>query len=143
MLSGVAKSGSPISRCTMCLPSASSLRALASTSKAPSVPSRDMRSAKRTAVLIDLNRSGSAPTRRSPGRVDVPVGDVLKTLGGLDRLVHVDTVHALRDGVLVAAGVEEDRRRGVGHDHLEIDVERQPRRGGDRGPALFAVVFDT
>src|SRR5436309_2426241 len=51
MLSGVAKSGSPISRWTMRLPSASSLRARASTSNAPSVPSRDMRSAKRIAVL--------------------------------------------------------------------------------------------
>src|SRR5438552_19070849 len=126
MLSGVAKSGSPISRCTMCLPSASSLRALARTSKAPSVPSRDMRSAKRTAVLIDLNRSGSAPTRRSPSRVDVPVGEVLKTLGGLDRLVDVDTVHALGGGVLVAAGAEADARRGGGHGHLAMDVGRPP-----------------
>src|SRR5690242_18288996 len=51
MLSGVAKSGSPISRCTMRLPSDSSLRARARTSNAPSVPSRFILSAKRTAVL--------------------------------------------------------------------------------------------
>src|SRR2546428_10437134 len=54
MLSGVAKSGSPISRWTMRLPSASSLRALARTSNAPSVPRRFILSAKRTAVLISL-----------------------------------------------------------------------------------------
>ena len=36
---GVSKSGSPISRCTMVRPLASSARALASTSKAVSVPS--------------------------------------------------------------------------------------------------------
>src|SRR5260370_28202452 len=45
MLSGVAKSGSPISRWTICLPPASRRRALASTSNALSVPRRDMRSA--------------------------------------------------------------------------------------------------
>src|SRR5690242_3136148 len=45
MLSGVAKSGSPISRWTMSRPWASSRRALASTSKAPSVPMWSMRSA--------------------------------------------------------------------------------------------------
>src|ERR1700731_4262828 len=38
MFGGVGKSGSPISRCTMFRPWASSLRALASTSKAVSVP---------------------------------------------------------------------------------------------------------
>src|SRR2546423_968655 len=47
MLSGVAKSGSPISRWTTWRPAASRRRALASTSNAPSVPSRSMRSAKR------------------------------------------------------------------------------------------------
>src|SRR2546430_11807239 len=47
MLSGVAKSGSPISRWTTCLPSASSRRARASTSNALSVPRRSMRSANR------------------------------------------------------------------------------------------------
>src|SRR3982074_3182168 len=45
MLSGVEKSGSPISRWTMRLPSASRRRAFASTSKALSVPRRVIRSA--------------------------------------------------------------------------------------------------
>src|SRR5256714_3467178 len=70
MLSGVAKSGSPISRCTMRLPSASSFRARASTSKAPSVPSRDIRSANRTAVLL------TNPNRklRGPALSPAPTG---------------------------------------------------------------------
>src|SRR5207237_4642328 len=45
MLSGVAKSGSPISRWTMSRPWASRRRALARTSKAPSVPMWSIRSA--------------------------------------------------------------------------------------------------
>src|SRR5262249_44117078 len=45
MLGGVSKSGSPISRCTTCLPCASRARARARTSKAVSVPRRDMRAA--------------------------------------------------------------------------------------------------
>src|SRR5256886_10674330 len=70
MLSGVAKSGSPISRCTMRLPSASSFLARASTSKAPSVPSRDILSANRTAVLLtNPNRKlrGPALSPTPPG----------------------------------------------------------------------------
>src|SRR5579859_6034328 len=100
MLSGVAKSGSPISRCTICLPSASSRRALASTSNAPSVPRRDMRSAKRIVM------PESYPSRAG---VDVPVRDVLEAVAGLDDAVHVHTAHALRDGVVVVGRVEEDR----------------------------------
>src|SRR5256886_12850727 len=70
MLSGVAKPGSPISRCTMRLPSASSFRARASTSKAPSVPSRDILSANRTAVLL------TNPNRklRGPALSPTPTG---------------------------------------------------------------------
>src|SRR2546428_9831367 len=124
MLSGVAKSGSPISRWTILLPSASSLRALASTSNAPSVPRRDMRSAKRMAVLTKEILSA---------RVHVPVGDVLEAVGRLDRLVHVHSMHALPDRVYVMAGVQADRRREVGHDHLEVDVHGQARRRVDRG----------
>src|SRR5256885_4085931 len=56
MLSGVAKSGSPISRWTIFLPSASSLRARASTSNAPSVPSRVMRSANLMLTLRMLRK---------------------------------------------------------------------------------------
>src|SRR2546421_11332992 len=134
MLSGVAKSGSPISRWTILLPSASSLRALASTSNAPSVPRRDMRSAKRIAVLT-LRRILSA-------RVHVPIGDVLEAVGRLDRLVHVHPVHALRDRVHVVAGVQEDRRREVGHDHLEVDVDGQARWWVDRGAAILEVLVD-
>src|SRR5215470_13686526 len=51
MLSGVAKSGSPISRCTTWRPTASRPRARASTSNAPSVPSRSIRSAKRIPMV--------------------------------------------------------------------------------------------
>src|SRR5437867_4254420 len=43
---GVSKSGSPISRCTICRPCAASARACASTSYAVSVPSRPMRRAR-------------------------------------------------------------------------------------------------
>src|SRR2546429_8189423 len=133
MLSGVAKSGSPISRWTIRLPSASSLRALARTSNAPSVPSRDMRSAKRIAALMAWILSGG---------VDVPVGHVLEAVGRLDRLVHVHPVHALRDCVHVVAGVQEDRRREVGHDHLEVDVDGQARWWVDRGAAILEVLVD-
>src|SRR5690348_9012699 len=69
MLSGVAKSGSPISRWTMRLPSASSLRARASVSNAPSVPRRDIRSANRNVVLtvrilVDADQRSAVDTKR-------------------------------------------------------------------------------
>src|SRR4030088_3021793 len=71
MLSGVAKSGSPISRWTMRLPSASSRRALASTSKAPSVPNRVMRSAKRITelILVDAEQRSAVHAQRLTGDV--------------------------------------------------------------------------
>src|SRR4029077_18301876 len=73
MLSGVAKSGSPISRWTIFLPWASSRRAFASTSKAPSVPRRDMRSANRIAltdgILVDANESAAVDAEGLPGDV--------------------------------------------------------------------------
>src|SRR5438128_12401685 len=53
MFGGVGKSGSPISRCTMLRPCASNLRALASTSKAVSVPISSMRRANFTASSSD------------------------------------------------------------------------------------------
>src|SRR2546422_8433168 len=53
MFGGVGKSGSPISRCTMLRPCPSSLRALASTSKAVSVPISSMRRANLTASTSD------------------------------------------------------------------------------------------
>src|SRR2546421_3323401 len=53
MFGGVGKSGSPISRCTMLRPCASSLRALASTSKAVSVPISSMRRANFTTSSSD------------------------------------------------------------------------------------------
>src|SRR5579859_2471716 len=98
MLSGVAKSGSPISRCTICLPSASSRRAFASTSNAPSVPRRDMRSAKRI-VMPESYPLGSR------AGVDVPVRDVLEAVAGLDDAVQVHPAPALRDGVVVVGRV--------------------------------------
>src|SRR6266851_3780035 len=75
MLSGVAKSGSPISRWTMRLPSASSLRARASVSNAPSVPRRDMRSANRTAVLIRLESYWAPPHSWGGGGRSPPEGN--------------------------------------------------------------------
>src|SRR5215472_6445310 len=58
----------------MRLPSASSLRARARTSKAPSVPSRDMRSAKCTAVfaisiriLVDAEERAAVDSKRLAG----------------------------------------------------------------------------
>src|SRR5437868_5951068 len=54
MLSGVGKSGSPISRWTMLRPWASRPRAFASTSKAPSVPRLFIRSAKRIDIFPSL-----------------------------------------------------------------------------------------
>jgi hypothetical protein len=49
---GVSKSGSPISRWMTSAPVASRARALASTSKADSVPSRPMRSASFMPVIV-------------------------------------------------------------------------------------------
>src|ERR1700674_4297238 len=74
MLSGVAKSGSPISRWTIFLPWASRRLALASTSNAPSVPSRDMRSAKRIAAtlesyLVHAQQRAAIDAERLPGDV--------------------------------------------------------------------------
>src|SRR5205823_5859315 len=57
------KSGSPISRWMTSRPCASSMRAWASTSNAPSVPSRDMRSAKRRVI----SQGGSPPPRSGGG----------------------------------------------------------------------------
>src|ERR1700682_6162410 len=72
MLSGVAKSGSPISRWTIFLPSASSRRALARTTNAPSVPRRDMRSAKRISTpgiveLVDADERAAVDAERLTG----------------------------------------------------------------------------
>src|SRR5258708_15980457 len=72
MLSGVAKSGSPISRCTMRLPSASRRRALARTSNAISVPSRDMRSANLIAterILMNSEQCAAVDAQRLSGDV--------------------------------------------------------------------------
>src|SRR5712691_89358 len=72
MLSGVAKSGSPISRWTMRFPSASRRRALASTSNALSVPRRDMRSANRMltfGMLMDPEQRAAVDPERLAGDV--------------------------------------------------------------------------
>src|SRR5574342_326048 len=55
MWAGVSKSGSPISRWTMSLPCRSRALARANTSKADSVPSRDMRPAKIMVPMIILD----------------------------------------------------------------------------------------
>src|SRR5258706_15796118 len=69
MLSGVAKSGSPISRWTILLPSASSRRAFARTSKALSVPRCDMRSANLIAterILMNSEQCAAIHAQRLP-----------------------------------------------------------------------------
>src|SRR5260370_30633886 len=84
MLSGVAKSGSPISRCTMRLPSASRRRALARTSNALSVPSRDMRSANLIAterILMNSEQCAAVDAQRLPG----DVARLLRTKKGAGR----------------------------------------------------------
>src|SRR5260370_20546370 len=82
MLSGVAKSGSPISRWTICLPSASRRRALASTSNALSVPRRDMRSANLIVTFGMLMDPPPHDVGRSP-----PTAKRLR-VGGETRSVH-------------------------------------------------------
>src|ERR1700736_1713324 len=72
MLSGVEKSGSPISRWTMRLPSASRRRAFASTSNALSVPRRDIRSANLMATIGML----MDPAEGSTVHADRLAGDV-------------------------------------------------------------------
>src|SRR5258707_13418772 len=84
MLSGVAKSGSPISRWTMRLPSASRRRALARTSNALSVPSRDMRSANLIAterILMNSEQCAAVDAKRLPG----DVARLLRTKKGAGR----------------------------------------------------------
>src|SRR5258708_5809279 len=67
MLSGVAKSGSPISRWTILLPSASRRRAFARTSNALSVPSRDIRSANFiVTILVDSEKRTAIDAQRLP-----------------------------------------------------------------------------
>src|SRR5438046_9949465 len=86
MLSGVAESASPISRWTLFLPSASSLRARASTSNAPSVPSRVMRSANLMVTLRMLSNSIPPVLRKrcpSPARE----AHVWAKTGGIQRSV--------------------------------------------------------
>src|SRR5216684_5502651 len=81
MLSGVAKSGSPISRWTISLPSASRRRALASTSNALSVPRRDMRSAKRMLMFGMLMHA----QERAAIDADRLARDVARLLGAQER----------------------------------------------------------
>src|SRR5712692_7705791 len=84
MLSGVAKSGSPISRWTMRLPSASRRRALARTSNALSVPRCDMRSANSIAterILMNSEQCAAVDAKRLPG----DVARLLRTKKGAGR----------------------------------------------------------
>src|SRR5437588_6098818 len=64
MLGGVGKSGSPIARCTMLRPWASSLRAFASNSKAVSVPISSIRRANFMTLPSHAERSQIAAVRR-------------------------------------------------------------------------------
>src|SRR5438132_14370135 len=97
MLSGVAKSGSPISRWMISRPSASSRRARASTSKAPSVPRRDMRSANFT-WLINAFQHAAVDRDRLPG----DVARLLRAEEGADGAVLLDRAEAPHRDVLPA-----------------------------------------
>src|SRR2546421_5485219 len=70
MLGGVGKSGSPISRCTMVRPWASSFRAFASTSKAVSVPISSIRRANFMPLSSHAERTEIALIRL-PAQADV------------------------------------------------------------------------
>src|SRR5438093_4444193 len=91
-------------------------------------------------VLPTCGEVPAKPAEGLPRGVDVPVGHVLEPIVRLDRLVEVHPVHPLRDGVLVAARVEKDRRSEVGHQHLEVDVRRQPLRRLEGRPPVLQVL---
>src|SRR6185312_295408 len=123
MLSGVAKSGSPISRWTMCLPSASSCLALASTTNAPSVPSRDMRSAN----LIVM--------RATLGLVDAEEGaavDAQRLARDVGRLLRAEESASGRE----LGRVAEAAHRGGRSLSLQVLLDITARGGGDRTDAV-------
>src|ERR1700722_2345968 len=77
MWSAVGKSGSPISRWITVFPAASRALARASTSKADSVPSRPIRSARRISVIsamLSIHSPPGHPRTRSGHRVSWPCG---------------------------------------------------------------------
>src|SRR5215469_969062 len=134
MLSGVAKSGSPISRWTTRRPPASRWRALASTSNAPSVPSRSIRLAK-WMPMCSVNPPESAAV--DPDRLAGDVGGMARTeerAGGAEllRVAHP----AGRDGPyrLDGVGVQlSDPVRQDGPWRQVVDRHPIPRHlGGDR-----------
>src|SRR6266498_5304955 len=93
MWGAVSKSGSPISRWTTVRPCASRARALASTSKADSVPSRDWRAATvGMAFLLGIggaSERGGSETGALESRVEVrgQAGDAVRDLFGQLRAV--------------------------------------------------------
>src|SRR4051812_45075484 len=109
MFFGVSKSGSPISRCTTSLPSASSARARASTSKAVSVPSRLMDAASLKAIVSSLSGGMAGASRdRDAGRT--PDRAVLEA--GLGH----------RLGVVQVAAVDHDRLAQRAAQPLEVEL---------------------
>src|ERR671936_21444 len=97
MLSGVAKSGSPISRWTISRPSASRRLARAKTSKAPSVPRRDIRSANLTGMLLVHAAEHAAVDR---DRLPCDVAGLLGAEKRADRAVFLDRAQPAHGDVL-------------------------------------------
>src|SRR5581483_6895329 len=115
MCTGVSKSGSPISRCTISLPCRSSAFARASTSNADSVPSRAMRAATSMQILPLLNRSGHS-TLAAVSFVRIPAGAF--TMGWLtgapaERPPHVVWVDAFAIARTPATNADSARYRAA------------------------------
>src|SRR5579859_2846196 len=123
MLSGVAKSGSPISRWTTCLPSASSRRALASTSNAPSVPKRDMRSAKRIVMPESYPSRSSRTSPKPKHREDRSVHHDLRAVDLLEKPVDGEVAlvdhqpRPISQGALLGPLPKRPRGRQLVQDH--------------------------
>src|SRR5215472_7239573 len=125
MLSGVAKSGSPISRCTIFLPAASRPRARARISKAPSVPRRCIRSANRIPIAsVNASERAAVDSNRLPGhvgslsraeeRADCPeLGRIADTAG---RDAPGDILQAAAVELIYAIGQDRTRRQVVDSD---------------------------
>src|SRR4030088_3171234 len=110
MFSGVGKTGSPISRWMTLRPCASSIRAFASTSKAPSVPRFCMRLANLTAKLENAPGGDGVDDDRLPrhtaGLRGAEVGAEVAQLGGVAIATHRQV-----GGVALELFLEADARR--------------------------------
>src|SRR5712672_3030119 len=99
---GVSKSGSPISRWIISLPCFSSARARFRTSKAVSVPNRDIRPAKRSSNIVvgSITADGIIAELRVRGQIE----EVRLTANC--SLISVD-LESLRDSALFALGAQQ------------------------------------